>query len=307
MGRKDYNGYQRSQRLRYPSVFWQPGTPLSEADQQLLEPVRLRPQELGYSPRREEITGSMKARIRERFRIWSDVLLAAGLPSLNDPEQQRLRRLARQRRSEAASSEQNAIGDTPRQQPETNAAPPIWKKGMPLSESDAWLLQLILKKADELGRTPAARDCPSRKRICRRFGTWSKAIEACGLPPLSDPEQTRLREAEINARKQAQETALIRRRRTLDNPEYHFWRPGDPLTWKDRQLLDRVIEKARELKRSPTRKEAGTNALRKRFRLWEDVLLAAGLPSLKKKKAPGQRKLPENIGMGKPGETEKQT
>ena len=61
-----------------------------------------------------------------------------------------------------------------------------------------------------------------------------------------------------------------------------FWRRGEALTEQDILLLKPVAQKALELGRSPTRREAGNLAeIRRRFRIWEDVLYAIGLPSLK--------------------------
>lgn len=61
-----------------------------------------------------------------------------------------------------------------------------------------------------------------------------------------------------------------------------FWQIGEELTEQDIALLKPVVQQALKLRRSPTRKEVeNSNEIRKRFRIWEDVLYAIGLPSLK--------------------------
>lgn len=61
-----------------------------------------------------------------------------------------------------------------------------------------------------------------------------------------------------------------------------FWRRGEALTERDVELLKPVAQQALKLGRSPTRSEVSNLAeIRKRFRIWEDVLYAIGLPSLK--------------------------
>ena len=43
----------------------------------------------GYVPTMKEVSNFQK--LKSRFRTWNNVLLAAGLPSINDPEQKRKR------------------------------------------------------------------------------------------------------------------------------------------------------------------------------------------------------------------------
>ena len=68
---------------------WKPGDLLSEADRVLLQPMIEKSNELGRTPTVSEVADA--ARIKSRFRIWKNAVLAAGLPALNSPEQVRLR------------------------------------------------------------------------------------------------------------------------------------------------------------------------------------------------------------------------
>ena len=68
---------------------WKPGDLLSEADRVLLQPMIEKSYELGRTPTVSEVADA--ARIKSRFRIWKNAVLAAGLPALNSPEQVRLR------------------------------------------------------------------------------------------------------------------------------------------------------------------------------------------------------------------------
>lgn len=58
-----------------------------------------------------------------------------------------------------------------------------------------------------------------------------------------------------------------------------FWKPGMPLTHQDEEML-RVVRWAYERQGySPTKREVPNSpGLKKRFRLWKDVLLACGYP-----------------------------
>lgn len=55
------------------------------------------------------------------------------------------------------------------------------------------LIQLILQKKEELGRTPTAPDLPQYSTIIRRFGSWNAAIQAAGLEPWKKEHNSYLR------------------------------------------------------------------------------------------------------------------
>lgn len=81
---KRYSGY----RLHNPSL-WKPGEPLTKKDEELLSTLVRIYQQCGYVPAMKGVPNA--AAIKMRFRTWKDALAAAGLPSMNDPEQQRRR------------------------------------------------------------------------------------------------------------------------------------------------------------------------------------------------------------------------
>lgn len=69
--------------------FWKPGMPVTEADKKMLEEVIEVYHRQGYVPTMKEVSNVQK--LKSRFRTWNNILLAAGLPSRNDPEQKRKR------------------------------------------------------------------------------------------------------------------------------------------------------------------------------------------------------------------------
>jgi hypothetical protein len=69
---------------------WQPGDPLTAADRVLLASLVARAAELGYTPTKAEVANA--SQLKYRFRTWGNAVRAAGLPWVNYPDQQRLRR-----------------------------------------------------------------------------------------------------------------------------------------------------------------------------------------------------------------------
>lgn len=63
--------------------FWKPGMPVTDADLKLLEEVKSVYLRQGYVPTMNEVSNAQK--LKARFRTWKNVLVAADLPSLNDP------------------------------------------------------------------------------------------------------------------------------------------------------------------------------------------------------------------------------
>lgn len=60
-----------------------------------------------------------------------------------------------------------------------------------------------------------------------------------------------------------------------------FWRPGDPVTKKDQELLNVVNEFYQREGYAPCRGDLSSmvvSDLKARFRTWKNVILAAGLP-----------------------------
>jgi len=77
--------------------FWTEGMPLTEKDLSLLQSIKDRAAELGYTPLVSDVPDACK--IKGRFRCWKDAVKAAGLPSEKDPEQV-ARRLALRSKTE---------------------------------------------------------------------------------------------------------------------------------------------------------------------------------------------------------------
>lgn len=75
-------------RLKDPQL-WKPGDKLTAKDEKLLESIRIAYKHLGYPPAKHDVPNA--AAIKSRFRLWSDALMAAGIPQINDPEQRRKR------------------------------------------------------------------------------------------------------------------------------------------------------------------------------------------------------------------------
>lgn len=69
--------------------FWKPGMPITEEDLKLLEEVKVVYHKQGYVPSKKEISNVKQ--LKARFRTWGNVLCAVGLPSMNNPDEQRKR------------------------------------------------------------------------------------------------------------------------------------------------------------------------------------------------------------------------
>ena len=77
-----------------PQNFWCPGDILKEEDEALLQEVKAFYQKNGYSPRKEDMKPQLVCKLKSRFRIWKNVILAAGLPDMNSAEMQQKRKIA---------------------------------------------------------------------------------------------------------------------------------------------------------------------------------------------------------------------
>lgn len=88
--------------------------------------------------------------------------------------------------------------------------PRLWKRGEPLTEKDKDFLSVLVRTYKELGYTPSRREVPNAAAIKQRFRLWSDAIEAAGLPPYSDLQQIRIREAKRAWERRMQEGMGVR-------------------------------------------------------------------------------------------------
>lgn len=59
-----------------------------------------------------------------------------------------------------------------------------------------------------------------------------------------------------------------------------LWKRGAPLSEEEQELIERVKELATALGHTPIKKECSQSCkIKKRFRSWNDVIFASGLPS----------------------------
>lgn len=79
--------------LKRQGNFWQEDMPLTEKDEILLDYIRNKAAELGYTPLISDVPEA--GRIKGRFRCWKDAVRATGLPSERDPDQAAKRMAAR--------------------------------------------------------------------------------------------------------------------------------------------------------------------------------------------------------------------
>ena len=80
--------------------YWQPGDVLSDSDHELLMPVQLFYQQNRYPPSQKDMDFDLVKILKDRFRTWKNVLIAAELPALNDPDVQKIRQKEMQKRND---------------------------------------------------------------------------------------------------------------------------------------------------------------------------------------------------------------
>ena len=93
-------------RINNRELFWQPGEPLTKDDIELLQTVKQYYIEHGYSPSKADIPN--QEALKQRFRLWKDVLEACGLPSLNDKSQVMLRTEAAEKKRKEEEKRRNS-------------------------------------------------------------------------------------------------------------------------------------------------------------------------------------------------------
>lgn len=75
-----------------PNNWWKPGQPITEQDYKLLDRVRVFYSENGYTPTKADMADiGYVSKLKSRFRIWKNVIIAAGLPDINSAENQKKR------------------------------------------------------------------------------------------------------------------------------------------------------------------------------------------------------------------------
>lgn len=72
---------------------WRVGDPLTREDRSMLEVVVRQAERLGYSPTQKDVSNAEA--LKRRFGNWSKVMLAAGLPRVDEREQSLKRQASR--------------------------------------------------------------------------------------------------------------------------------------------------------------------------------------------------------------------
>ena len=157
------------------------------------------------------------------------------------------------------------------------------------------LLEIIKEKAEELGRTPHRFEISQGNTICRRFGSWEKALELAGL---STNRYTKERLLEILKAK-AEELGRVPLSKEISQASTivsHFGSWAKALeaagmeskykqNYTKEELLDIIKAKAKELGRVPHRCELPQEqTIAKNFGSWDNALKAIGMEIVRKAK-----------------------
>lgn len=138
-------------RRRY-SPATKEGRPLYEhfTDEELLNLLRAKAQDLGHAPAQKEMFWVFRAYIKQRFVKWPYALKAAGL-------------------SKAAGKGGLSLEETQRQKERVKAA----------------VLE-VRQAADALGRVPHPSDLPETQKILKKqFQSWREVLDAAGIDPAA--------------------------------------------------------------------------------------------------------------------------
>lgn len=74
-----------------------------------------------------------------------------------------------------------------------NREPNLWKPGEPLTQKDQDMLNVLVRKYEQLGYVPSQKEVPNARAIKKRFRIWNDAIAAAGLPINCKSGQSRIR------------------------------------------------------------------------------------------------------------------
>ncbi len=282
----------------------------SYTDEELLAILRQAAQRLGYSPAQKDIFCVLRSYIKHRFQKWPYALHKAGLRGLagkggqgDDPEGGPIEpEYAALLHQVAAKAEELGYPPTKRDLPEIAGALkqrfgswPAVLRAMELAENHEWqepvqliedlepeyreLLQLVVNKARELGRTPLKPevDADVRFRLRERCGSWRNVLYQAGLKPLAGEALTQAK-ADYEQRQRLEEGLLYRIEHL--EPEYQ-------------EMLEQVRHQAQSLGRSPLKEEvdrAVRQRLQERCGSWRNALYQLGLEALSKQEAAAVKK-----------------
>lgn len=162
--------------------------------------------------------------------------------------------------------------------------------------TDDELLNMLREKAEELSRIPKYDDVRQHSSICRRFGTWNKALKLAGFTP-SDIRRRYTDEELFNVlREKAKELGRPPKMKEVRleyviKDQFGSWNKGIELAgltprnvgregvgYTDDELLNILKEKAKELNSLPrVRDVEQATTIRNRFGSWFNALVLAGL------------------------------
>lgn len=174
-----------------------------DTDGQLLEYVRQRAAQLGYTPNAKEVVGS--GYIISRFGNWPKTVAAAGLPPVDNTLDVRRRNVYKQEfkqqakhfKAEREAAKEIRAAKAAKAQEEANQQlerDMAWGKEH-RNDSDEQLLDYVRQCAAELGHTPVGKEVLGSRYIGQRFGNWAVVIHLAGLPlrhGMKPPEQSAL-------------------------------------------------------------------------------------------------------------------
>ncbi len=87
-GQKEGISNQKKSR-RSNNIYWREGEPLTEQDRVMLQVVQQIYKKQGFTPSKREVPNA--AALKRRFRTWTNVMKAAEIPLIKEPEQTRKR------------------------------------------------------------------------------------------------------------------------------------------------------------------------------------------------------------------------
>lgn len=282
----------------------------SLSDEELLEALRRRTEELGYVPAQKEVFWAYRAFIRLRFGKWPYALKAAGLSTragkggmaADKIKDRNLRYEEMMGRIRAKAKE---LGRPPHmfemdeERRELQSWFKTWAevldaagvdrswqtreilyKAKGLNEEEKKLLEEIKNLAMELGRPPLRSEVPGemRQKLYRRCGTWRNTLYQLGLEPVSKISpfsNTYLSQSREKQRKHQD---------VLENSLYKLVEPDQ----RTRNMLDFVRKRVQELGRAPLKSELPPHiytALLKKCGTYRNLLYQLGLEPLEKSAA----------------------
>ncbi|PFJ23928.1 homing endonuclease associated repeat-containing protein [Bacillus cereus] len=158
------------------------------------------------------------------------------------------------------------------------------------------LIEIIQKKAKELGRAPKCCEIKEINLLIKEYGSWNKALKAAGLPVFKKIVYTKEELIEIIQKKAKELNRAPKSNEIKQAPSifraFGSWskalKAAGLLVFKNieytkEELIEIIQQKARELDRTPKSTEIKqVTLICRKFGSWNKALEAAGLPVFKK-------------------------